>query len=165
MTMDALVAWLESTRVAAAMTGYPLLWPMCEALHFMGLALLFGVTGLLDLRLTGLIRGVAVSSLQRLMPWAVAGFVINAVTGALFFIGTPSQYANNLAFWLKMLCIAIAGLNVLLFYASGLAARVNALDSGEAPPPGARIVGAVSLLLWLGVMYWGRMLPFLGDAF
>ena len=164
--MQDLVAWLEGTRLAWAMTGgYPLLWPVCETLHFVGLALLFGITGLLDLRLMGVVKGIPVARLQRLMPWAVAGFAINAITGVLFFIGASAQYVDNFAFWMKVLFIGLAGLNVLLFYVTGLARTANALGAGDDPPPAARVVGAVSLLLWLGVMYWGRMLPFLGNAF
>jgi hypothetical protein len=29
----------------------------------------------------------------------------------------------------------------------------------------AKVVAASSLFLWVGVMYWGRMLPFIGTAF
>jgi hypothetical protein len=32
-------------------------------------------------------------------------------------------------------------------------------------PPIAKAIGAVSLIAWLGVLYFGRMLPALGDAF
>ena len=39
------------------------------------------------------------------------------------------------------------------------------LDAGDATPITARIVGAVSLISWLGVLYWGRMMPFRGNSF
>jgi len=29
----------------------------------------------------------------------------------------------------------------------------------------AKIIAATSLFLWIGVMFWGRMLPFIGNAF
>jgi hypothetical protein len=102
---------------------------------------------------------------QRLMPWAVAGFVLNAVTGFMFFAGDPSQYLNNFAFWMKMLFIGLAGVNVGLFYVTGTARRVDATGAGEDAPVLARLIGATSLILWVGVMYWGRMLPFIGNAF
>jgi hypothetical protein len=35
---------------------------------------------------------------------------------------------------------------------------------GDAPFA-AKLIAASSLFLWLGVIYWGRMLPFLGSAF
>jgi hypothetical protein len=158
--------WLHGTSLSWAMSGgYPWLWPACETLHFIGLALLVGVAGLLDLRMIGMAKGIPLAGFDRLMPWAIAGFAINAVTGFLFFSGDPFQYLNNVAFWMKMLFIALAGLNVLLFYVTGLHRRVHATGAGEDAPTGARIVGAVSLFLWIGVMYWGRMLPFIGNAF
>lgn len=61
--------------------------------------------------------------------------------------------------------IVLAGLNVGLFYVTGMARTVEALGPGEDIPPGAKLIAASSLFLWLGVLYLGRMLPFVGDAF
>ena len=158
--------WLGSTRISWAMSGgYPWLWPACETLHFMGLALLIGAVGILDLRMIGMARGLPLASVQRLMPWAVLGFVVNLITGVLFFVGEPQQYVKNIAFLMKMLFIVLAGVNVFLFYATGLHKRVDEMAPGGEAPVGARVVGAASLVLWIGVVYWGRMLPFIGNAF
>jgi hypothetical protein len=113
----------------------------------------------------GMAKGIPIASLQKLMPWAVAGFVLNAITGFLFFAGDPGQYLNNIAFFWKIGFIALAGVNVGLFYVTGLAAKVDATGAGQDAPFGAKLVGAASLFLWVGVMYWGRMLPFIGNAF
>jgi hypothetical protein len=164
--MQSFSTWLHSTRLSWAMSGgIPFLWPACETLHFIGLALLVGIAGILDLRMIGVAKAIPIRTLQRLMPWAVGGFVLNAVTGFLFFTGDPTQYLNNIAFKMKMLFIALAGVNVLLFYLTGLAVKVGATDAGADAPFGAKLAGAASLLLWFGVMYWGRMLPFIGNAF
>jgi hypothetical protein len=72
---------------------------------------------------------------------------------------------HNIAFGLKLLFIVLAGANVLLFYATGLHRKVDAVGPGEDVPMVAKVVGATSLFLWFGVMYWGRMLPFIGEAF
>jgi hypothetical protein len=158
--------WLNTTQLHTVMAGgVPWLWPTCETLHFIGLALLVGVAGLLDARMLGMAKGIPIAALQKLMPWAVAGFVLNAITGFLFFAGDPLQYLRNVAFWWKMAFIALAGLNVLLFYATGLARKVDATTAGQDAPAGAKIVAATSILLWIGVMYWGRMLPFIGSSF
>ena len=69
--LQSFAAWLDATQISAAMTGYPWLWPVCETLHFMGLTLLVGVTGVLDLRLLGFARGLPIRTIQRLIPWAV----------------------------------------------------------------------------------------------
>ena len=117
--------WLNSTSLHSAMAGgYPWLWPACETIHFIGLAMLVGIVGMLDLRMIGMGKGIPIASLQHLMPWGVAGFVLNAITGVLFFAGDPLQYMNNIAFWWKMAFIALAGVNVGAFYVTGLAASV-----------------------------------------
>ena len=61
--------------------GIPWLWPLCETLHFIGLALLMAVVGLLDLRMLGFAKDIPLGPLQRLTPWGILGFAINLVTG------------------------------------------------------------------------------------
>jgi len=164
--MHSLSVWLHGTSLSwAARGGLPWLWPLCETLHFVGMAMLIGIIGLFDLRMLGFVKGLPLRPLQRLLPWGVAGFVINLVTGGVFYAGDPLQYLENNVFWLKMGFIALAGVNVLLFYATGLGRRVDEVGAGGDVPVAARAVAIASLVLWFGVMYWGRMLPFLGGAF
>ena len=158
--------WLHSTKLSWAMAGgVPWLWPLCETLHFMGLALLVGVVGVFDLRILGMAKGLPVGPIQRLMPWAILGFLINLTTGFLFFAGDPFQYIHNIAFAFKLLFIGLAGVNVIVFYVSGLYRRVDGIGPGHDAPIAAKIAAGLSLFLWIGVMYWGRMLPFIGNAF
>jgi hypothetical protein len=98
------------------------------------------------------------------MPLAIGGFVLNLMTGALFFIGTPHQYVGNAAWWAKVFFLILAGLNAM-FFETTVGARTMNLGAGADTPTSAKIVGAVSLVSWLGVLYWGRMLPYLGNAF
>ena len=157
---------LQSTRLSWAVAGgYPWIWPACETLHFIGMGLLVGIVGVLDLRMLGIGKRLVPGPFERLIPWAIGGFLINLVTGFLFFTGDPSQYIHNTVFWLKLLFILLAGINALLFYATGIARRVDVLGPGDDAPWSAKVIAATSLALWIGVIYWGRMLPFLGGAF
>jgi hypothetical protein len=143
-------------------------WPLCESLHFIGMAMLVGVAGVIDLRLLGMAKGLPLGPLQRLMPWAALGFAINLITGFVFIAGNPRQYIGpplSLSFAAKMLFILLAGLNVLLFYITGLKRLVDRVEAGHDAPLGAKVSAAVSLFLWIGVMYWGRMLQFFGKSF
>ena len=158
--------WLHSTTLSWAVAGgVPWIWPLCETLHFMGLALLVGIVGVLDLRMLGMAKELPIGPLQRLMPWAILGFAINLVTGFLFFAGDPFQYIHNVAFAFKLIFIGLAGVNAILFYVTGLYRRVDNVGAGHDVPLAAKVVAATSLFLWVGVMYWGRMLPFIGNAF
>jgi hypothetical protein len=42
---------------------------------------------------------------------------------------------------------------------------VWALGKGEDAPSSAKLVAASQIFLWVGVIYFGRMLPYLGGAF
>jgi hypothetical protein len=163
--INSFAVWLEATSASRAVTHYSWIWPTCETLHFMGLALLIGNVGILDLRLLGSVKRLPVAPLNRLVRWGVLGFVINLVTGIVFFVGAPSQYVNNIAFMLKLMFMVLAAVNLAVFYLFGVARAVDALGPGEDAPLSAKLIAATSLFLWVGVMFWGRMLPFIGDAF
>jgi len=134
-------------------------WPILESLHFMGMSALIGTVGLFDLRLLGFARAVPLVAMHRLIPVGIAGFVLNATTGFCFLAGTPDQYLYNLAFKVKVSCILLAGVNILFFYGR-VFRRLGALPPDSPPPFGARLVGAVSLSAWIGVMSAGRLLTF-----
>ena len=162
--VDAFVEWVKSTGLSHTILSYRWIWPACETLHFVGLALVIGIVGLFDLRLMGFFKRISVSAARELMPFAVFGFLINLVTGLTFLIGQPDQYVYNTSWWLKVAFLLIAGVNAL-FFEKALGPRTLSLGAGEDTPVGAKVIGAVSLFAWFGVLYWGRMLPFIGNAF
>jgi hypothetical protein len=139
-------------------------WPLCETLHFIGLSLLIGATGFFDLRLMGFFARVPIAAARELMPLAIVGFAINAITGAVFLIGMPGQYLHNGVWWFKVGFLALAGLNAV-YYETRLSDRVLVLGPGADTPRAVKLIGLLSLLSWLAVLYCGRMLPFLGDAY
>jgi hypothetical protein len=159
-----IVATLKATTLSHWMVQLSWLWPLCEMLHFVGLALLLGVVGLLDLRLLGFVRRVPVAAVHSLLRWGILGFLINLVTGVLFFVGAPDQYIANRAWWYKVAFLAVAGVNALYFETTH-ATRAMTIGAGEDTSPRLKLIGGVSLLSWFMVLYWGRMLPFIGTAF
>ena len=164
--LDLAAAWIKHTGIGAPMTATTWLWPLCETLHFIGLALLIGVAGLFDLRMLGFVRRVSLGAVMDLRPWAALGLAINLVTGVMFFVGAPDQYVHNPAWWAKVTFILIAGLNILAFELSPRAkAMVQEVGPGDNTPLRLKCAGAISLLSWFAVLYFGRMLPFIGNAF
>jgi|SRR5579862_2969017 len=158
-------AWLGTTPASAFVLGHGWVWPTAETLHFIGLSMLIGVIGVIDLRLLGLAKRVPFAPLYRLLPWGISGFLICLSTGIVFFTGDPMQYVSNWVFWWKMSFVVLAGLNVATFYVTGIFKAAESLGPGDDAPVSAKVIAALSLVLWIGVMYLGRMLPFLGDAF
>jgi hypothetical protein len=141
--------------------------PVCESLHFIGMAMLVGIVGVFDLRLLGMAKRLPVAPLQRLMPFALLGFVLSLGSGLVFITANPRQYLAplSLSFVAKMFFILLACLNVLFFYATGLRRAVDGVDAGQDAPLGAKVSAGVSLFLWVAVMYWGRVLQFFGKSF
>lgn len=162
--LRAFAGWLNGTSLSWFVTHYPWVWPLAETLHFVGLSLLVGIAGLFDLRLVGFFKSLPVGALHKMLRWAIAGFIVNLITGFLFFAGDPFQYLDNIAFRYKMLFVALAGANAVLFELL-VSKRALLVGPGQHAPPLARLIGGASLFSWLSVLYWGRMLAFIGNAF
>jgi hypothetical protein len=162
--MDAFVEWLRATPLSQAIVYRIWIWPLCETLHFIGLALIIGIAGFFDLRLMGFFKQISVDDARELMPLAVIGFLLNLTTGVTFLIGHPEQYVHNPAWWWKVGFLALAGLNALAF-TMAVGQQTVGLRGGADTPIAVKTIGAVSLISWFAVLYFGRMLPFLGGAF
>ena len=162
--MQALADILESLNLATLVNAADWVWPVCEIFHFVGMSLLVGTVGLLDLRILGFARGIPVASLERLVPIGIAGFVINLATGFVFVagnpIGGPIVYLENLAFQIKIVLILIAGANLIAWYATGIAASASRSAPDADIVPAAKAVAAISLLMWLGVIVFGRLIMY-----
>ena len=134
-------------------------WPIAESLHFIGLCLLVGSIGVFDLRLLGVMKRVPIAAMHRFIPWGILGFVINISSGLMFLLTEPDQYVLNASFHLKVLFLAIAGINAGTFYLTSWRVVFGKTDVYDAPRR-AKVIAAVSLSAWMGVIICGRMLTF-----
>jgi hypothetical protein len=124
-------------------------FPVVEAFHICGFALLVGSIVILDLRLLGIaLRSQPVSRLAKeLSPWIWAGIIIQLTTGPYLFAGDPSEYVQIAAFRTKMLFLLLA----LVFHFTVIRrATAPAADSSWRKP-----AALVSLGLWFGVLLAG----------
>jgi hypothetical protein len=141
------------------------IWPLMQSLHYVGASLLIGTVGLFDLRALGVARSISLSAFHRLIPFGVAGFALNFSLGVVFFFGHPDQYFYNNAFRLKMSLVAIAGINMLLFYATGAFAEAKEVAAGADAPRRVKIIAGVSLAIWMTVLICGRLITFFRPPF
>jgi hypothetical protein len=154
--------WLKTSTISGFITEKVWGWPALEALHFVGLSLMFGVIVVVDLRILGMIKNVDYAALHRLLPWGVLGFGINLVSGMLFFITQPEQYIENIALQWKIVLIVLGGINVLYFT---IFDHAWTLQRGEDAPLTGKVMAVLTIAVWIGVIYLGRMMPFIGGSF
>ena len=159
--LDALHDTALATAVRGDMPGAEWLFPIVETGHVLALALVFGSIAMLDLRLLGVAsRQTSVQALSReVLPWTWTAFALAATFGSLMFIAKPQVYFHNFEFRMKFLAMFLAGVNMLVFQ-FGAFRHVASWDRRQPPPLAARIAGALSLLLWILVIFYGRWVGF-----
>lgn len=136
-------------------------YPATEALHILGIGLLFGSIAIVDLRLMGLGRRLPVSALTAFaVPWSLAGFVLAATTGLLMFTAHVAEFITLPVFMLKMGLILAGGINAAILH-TGVLRDTRAWDTGTPTPLAAKVAGGLSIALWIGVVACGRLLAYL----
>ena len=154
--------WIRASSIAGFINTTNWAWPTLETLHFMGLSMIMGVALFINLRILGAGKNISFAALHRMLPWGILGFAINVATGFFFFVTTPDQYTQNLALHIKMILMMIAALNIFYFTAFD---ETWKLAPGADAPVRAKVVTTFTLALWIGVVYFGRMMPFIGNSF
>lgn len=139
------------------------LWPVLEIIHFIGLTLLLGGLLIIDLRMAGHIRVIRPTATHQLLPFVIFGFILNLVTGVLFFVGDPGRYSINIGFQIKMVLVCIAGLNALLYHWK-VSPLMEGLTEDSSSPLLARCTAYTSLAMWTGVLLTGRLIPYVGTG-
>lgn len=161
--MEGVIESLSSSTLNAWIMGSEWVWPIAETLHFFGLSLLLGSLLLIDMRMIGWFRKIDIQAVHALLPLAFLGFAINLTTGTLFFIGDPERYSINIAFQIKMLLILLAGGNALIYYWK-IDSVMQTWGPHDDTPTLAKWVGTASLIVWFGVLTFGRLIPYLGTG-
>jgi hypothetical protein len=156
------LAGLEGSALAAGLRSSKWIYPLVNAGHIAGIALLFGGIAGFDLRLMGAWRRVPLDALaQVLVPVAAAGLVLAALCGSLLFIVKATEYAASSLFQAKMAMLVLGLLNIaayrLLTRRFGWSSHSQAL---AAPALLQRLLGAVSFGVWLAVLVLGRLVGY-----
>jgi len=161
MDIAAILSWLEATSLATRIRESLFLFPLLESIHVIGLALVFGTIGVIDLRLLG------VASTERpfkrmasdILKWTWAAFALTALTGALMFTTNAGVYYHNFYFRSKMALLVLAAINMLSFELT-LGRTAHRWDKAAAAPPAGRAVAVLSLAIWISVIFAGRLIGF-----
>jgi hypothetical protein len=161
MTLLEICQRLEETPISAVVRESLYGFQILVAIHIIGIALSIGTLLWVDLRLLGVSLGRArVSDVYRsFAPIFLPGFVLMAVSGILLFVGFATSAYGNTYFRFKMIAIALAGVNALVYHFT-IGRKAAEWDSAPVPPPAARAAGLASLAIWTAVILAGRMISY-----
>ena len=149
-----MLEWLESLSLAVWLRESVSIWayPTVLTLHTMGLSVLVGASGVLDLRLLGVSRSIPLSAFRWVSTAVAIGLTVNLITGALLFIKDPLTWGTSIPFFVKM-SLVVAGVATVW-------PMRRYVSSGEAGSR-ARLLAVVSLVAWSAAVTAGRLLAYL----
>jgi len=161
MDIEAALQWLQNTAVGTAIRENEILFPWIESVHVLAIVLVVGTISIVDLRLIGVASlDRAVSRLMRdVLPYTWGAFVVAAISGLLLFTSNAVTYAHNFFFLGKMILLALAGFNMAIFHMTGIRG-IEHWGVAQQTPLAAKTAGAVSLLVWVSVIVFGRWIGF-----
>ena len=146
------LAWTTATR--ESLWGYPII----QTAHVATIVAFAGLIIVMDLRLIGVafLDAPRTQIQRRLFPWQMAALVPSAATGLLLFVIDPLRYYGNVIFRLKLVLLALAGLNALVFHLK-THPTAGGWDDDPRLMPTVRLTGGLSLALWSAIIVSGRL--------
>ena len=144
--------------VVYLLSNVPGLPPIVQTFHLLGIAVIMSSVVLLDLRILGLaLPSQEVQELtRRVMPWVWWTLPVMLLSGSMFVFARPRRYFTNPIFGLKF---------ALLLPAIALAAVLHFVSVRKPDASGTKVIAAVSLLLWVGVVLAGRWIAYVDYLF
>ena len=161
MDFSTFLASLESSGIATSIRDSLYFFPLIESIHVFGLAMVFGTIAIIDLRLLG------VASTNRsfkrmvsdILKWTWAAFALTVTTGVLMFITNAGVYYHNSFFRAKMVLLALAGINMLVFELTA-GRSIHRWDTAPSAPRAGQTAAVLSLVLWVSIIFLGRWIGF-----
>jgi hypothetical protein len=161
MDIAGFLALLEASNLAGRIRNSLYIFPLIESFHVIGLTMVFGMIAIIDLRLLGVAstRRPFMRIRSEVMKWIWAAFALTAATGLLMFITNAVVYYHNFNFRFKMALLALAGINMLVFELTA-GRTVHRWNKDTAAPLAGRAAAALSLVIWISVIFMGRWIGF-----
>lgn len=153
--------FLNDSSVAIAIRDSIWIFPALLTLHGIAICAFIGFAALVDLRILGwtLRRTPVLEIGQSLLPWAMGGFAMVVLSGALVYLAEPARFAANSFFQVKVLMLFIGGLNAWGCYRR-VYQRATEWDQAGQVPRSARIACGFSLAFWAMLIVAGQLTPF-----
>ena len=148
--------WLQNTPVAIFVAETLWAYPLLETLHTLGMAMLLGTLGLINLRVLGYKPALSLFGTQDLLPVAWIGFTVNAASGLLLFTSDAVNFFASNTFKVKILLIILAGINAAILSRRIYAEGAAEIDAGNGAGS-MRLLAGSSLVFWVVAVICGRI--------
>jgi hypothetical protein len=152
------LAWLQGTALGTAVAETIWAYPLLEAFHALGMAMLLGSLGLINLRVIGYKPELPLLGMQDLLPLAWLGFTINAASGLALFTSDAVYFFSSYTFRIKLVLIALAGINAVLL--GHKVFRAPAVSGNVVASTSAKWLAGASLVFWVGAAVAGRLIAY-----
>jgi hypothetical protein len=152
--------WLQGTWVGVLVAESLWAYPLLETIHSIGMAMMIGSLGLINLRVLGFKPELPLLGTRELLPLAWLGFTLNAISGTLLFTSDAVYFFSKYTFLIKMVLIVLGGLNAALLGRRVFRAASAPGVAAAPPDAGTKWIAATSLLFWLGAVCAGRLIAY-----
>lgn len=158
-----LMLWVEGLSYSTWVRESNSIWafPMFLFAHTLGMSIVAGGSTVISLALLGLWPRTSLRPLERLYPYLLAGFALNAFTGISIFMKDASVYSRNVDFYVKLVFIVLG--MWLLFRIRKQVFSDPDLDN-HAVTPGVRRLAWASLVCWFAAIIAGRLIAYVGPV-
>jgi hypothetical protein len=146
---------VQNNAIADALNSSEWVFPIAECFHIAAFAWSIGLIALVDFRLLGVgLKRAPVSQIAKATaPWTLLGLAVVLLSGPVLFLSDTRMYLHNPSFRFKIGALVIA-----IIFNYTIHRKVAMSDSSSAAV--RVLVGAVSLALWVSVVFGGLFIAF-----
>jgi hypothetical protein len=153
--------WLSDWPFALWLQSHFYAIPGFQTVHILAIAILFGSTLMLNLRVLG-VSGkdqTLAQAFSRYQPWIWAALACLVASGIVLLISEPVRNMVNSVFWLKMGALFVT-VTLSLWFQHAIRARMDLWEVSPAGHASIRLGAIALIVLWLVVMIGGRWIAY-----
>ena len=150
------LGWVEATKLAECVRSSSPGYPSMIALHALGMAIMVGLSLVIDLRVLGWFAGIPLQALNRFFRLAWIGFGINFISGTALFTAQATSYIVDWVFMTKMTLVLLGAITAGILQPAVAKAAPGAELSG-----GMKAVAGLAIVFWIVAIIMGRLTAYL----
>jgi hypothetical protein len=156
------MAWLQGSALGHAMRESGVwTYGVVNLIHILGVASLFGAVLVLDLRLLGLWRKIALPAISEpTVSVATMGFIVAVLSGVCLLATKATEYVSNPFIYVKFPAIGLGLVNVVVLNSSPAWKQHKLRELSSREQSKLAVIGGVSLFCWLTAITAGRMIGY-----